>query len=119
MDSSMGAQKSVLKTSLLALAAIALALALTAGSVLIQSVGPELSVSGNLCGPTGDQFCYEPTLKGGFPFAYLYDKPGISVGRQLGPEDELKGVWFIADWLAYWALVVFAYRTAILLKKKH
>ena len=107
----MSAQKSVIKTSLLSLAAIALALALTAGSVFIQRVGPEMSISGNLCGPTRDQFCYEPALKGGFPFAYLYDKPGLSVEHQLFLEDEFKGVWFIADWLVYLVLVVVAYIT--------
>ena len=52
-------------------------------SVLNQRMGPELVQYGNLCGPTASDPCYRPVLKGGFPFAFLYDTPGVSVEGKL------------------------------------
>jgi hypothetical protein len=59
-------------------------------SVLFERRGPEQVQYGNLCGVTFDQPCYRPELKGGFPFAFLFDTPGISVENQLSfAEDQL------------------------------
>lgn len=35
-------------------------------SVHVERVGPELAVYGNMCGPSGYDFCYKPVLKGAF-----------------------------------------------------
>jgi len=36
------------------------------------------TVVGNLCGPAGDEFCYQPLPQAGFPFSYWIDQAGIS-----------------------------------------
>ena len=63
--------------------ALVLAIGLTLLSVRIQRTGPEQVVYSNLCGPTASDLCYKPVLKGGFPVAYLFDAPGVSVEDQL------------------------------------
>lgn len=51
---------------------------------------PQLAQYGNMCGPSTNDPCYEPALKGGFPVAYLFDAPGVSVEHQLSfGEDDL------------------------------
>lgn len=61
----------------------AAACALALLSVHIERSGPELEAYGNLCGPTSDQPCLEPALKGGFPLAFLVDAGGLSVEHKL------------------------------------
>ena len=96
-------------TILLAAFALACALALAMGSVGIQRYGPERGVFGNLCGPTGDDFCYGPLLNGGFPLGFVYDFPGISIENKLGAEDRFR-IWpFLADVAVYWALLAAAW----------
>ena len=97
------------KTAWLFLAAFVLTFTLTVASSLIHRTGPEMSAYGNLCGKARNEPCYEPMLKGGFPFAYIYDAPGISVEHRLSIEDDFAIVWFIADWLVYLLLVVSLY----------
>jgi hypothetical protein len=81
------------------------ALTLTCGSFRYQRRGPELVVVGNLCGPKMDEFCYSPVLKGGFPLAYIYDSPGVSVEGKLSlGEDKFRGGRFVLDVLIYFAL---------------
>ena len=95
------------KLSLIAVAVIS-AIALALLSVYIERVGPELSQYGNLCGPGAADPCYKPALKGGFPFAYLVDAPGISVERQLGfGEDELLLGTLVLDIAIYLAIILF------------
>jgi hypothetical protein len=65
------------------------------------------TVYGNVCGPAGDDFCYKPLPRAGFPFAYWMDQGGISVMGQLGFEDELSVLAFGADFFFY-LLLVFA-----------
>jgi hypothetical protein len=100
-------QSSLFKVRLAGIAfVIASTLALV--SVLVQRIGPELVQYGNLCGPTSSDPCYRPVLKGGFPFAYLFDTPGVSVeGKLTFVEDTLH--------LAPLLLDVTLYFTAILL----
>jgi hypothetical protein len=70
-------------------------------SVGIERRGPELAQYGNLCGPTSDQPCMQPALKGGFPMAFLVDIPGVSVENQLALiEDRFVFLGFAVDWLA-------------------
>ena len=78
------------------------ALTLTCGSFRYQRRGPELVVVGNLCGPKMDEFCYSPVLKGGFPLAYIYDTPGVSVEGKLSlGEDKFRVGRFVLDVLIY------------------
>jgi hypothetical protein len=58
-------------------------------------------------GLSGFDFCYKPVLKGGFPVAYLFDAPGISVERQLGFfEDNLSVGALVLDVAFYFAIVL-------------
>lgn len=91
------------------LVALALVSALTLAllSVSVERIGPELVQDGNLCGPSGNDPCYKPALKGGFPFAYLYDQPGISVQGQLAfIEDEFRVGGLILDIAVYFVLAL-------------
>jgi hypothetical protein len=86
---------------------LVIAIALTLWSVNVEQIGPELVVYGNLCGLSGFDFCYKPVLKGGFPVAYLFDAPGISVERQLGFfEDNLSVGALVLDVAFYFAIVL-------------
>jgi hypothetical protein len=99
------------RSTKLGLVAVALisAITLTLLSVCIERVGPELAAYGNLCGQSAADPCYEPVLKGGFPVAYLFDAPGISVERQLSfGEDKLFVGALVLDIAIYFALILFA-----------
>jgi len=88
------------------LALLQLALLLTAISSNVERTGPELAAYGNLCGPTKDQLCMKPRLNGGFPLAYLFDAPGISVEGQLSfGEDEFRTAPFVFDLVVYIAFI--------------
>jgi hypothetical protein len=66
----------------------------------IQVVGPEVGSYGNVCGPAENDPCNQALLKGGFPFAYIFDNPGVSVRDQLGLfEDDFYLFPFIVDML--------------------
>jgi len=89
--------------------ATVLALALTLLSSLVERKGPELASYGNLCGPSSDQDCLEPVLNAGFPFAYLFDQPGVSVERKLFIlQDNIRPLPFILDFLVYLSVVSLA-----------
>jgi len=92
--------KKILTTSLLGMV-------LTIASVSYQKT--YLGVVGNLCQITTDNpsgLCYEPLPAGGFPLSYLYDRGGISVVGQLGPEDNFHLLPFIIN-MAIYSLSVF------------
>jgi hypothetical protein len=94
---------------LVSIAAIALALL----SVNVERIGPELVQDGNLCGPHGNDPCYKPALKGGFPFAYLFDQPGISVPGRLSFFEDTLFVWpLVLDIAVYLAAVLLVSRLA-------
>ncbi len=79
----------------------------------IERIGPELVQDGNLCGPGGNDPCYKPALKGGFPLAYLFDQPGISVpGRLSFFEDTLFVGPLVFDIAVYFVIILFAVRLA-------
>lgn len=89
------------------------ALALTILSVFVQRVGPEQVINGNLCGASGNELCWQPALKGGLPFAFLYDYPGVSVPNKLGPEDTFVVLSFALDWacfVAAQAAIIFVWK---------
>jgi hypothetical protein len=93
--------------------AFVLACALALLSVLVQREGPELEAYGTLSSPASDEGCYKPVLKGGFPFAFLFDAPGISVQGKLSfGEDTLRPVVSALDIAVYLAVVLPAVRTA-------
>ena len=96
------------KLSLIGVALIS-AIMLAFMSVCVERVGPELAAYGNLCGPSAVDPCYKPALKGGFPVAYLFDAPGVSVERQLAfGEDTLFVGALVLDVAIYFAIVLFA-----------
>ena len=73
----------------------------------VQRKGPEEVVYSNLCGPTMSDLCYKKVLKGGFPIAYLFDAPGVSVEDQLAfGEDNFRGRAFLIDFAAYLAVIL-------------
>lgn len=86
------------KVSLIGIALIS-AITLALLSVLVERVGPELVQYGD-----SD---FRPVLKGGFPIAYLFDAPGISVEGQLTfVEDKLFAGALILDIAIYFAIVL-------------
>lgn len=96
----------VTKLILICLALI-IAITLALLSAHVERIGAELAVYGNLCGLSGSDFCYKPVLKGGFPFAYLFDATGVSVERQLAfVEDDLSVGALILDIATYLAIVL-------------
>jgi len=60
-----------------------LACTISALTVFVERIGPEQRSYGNLCGENHDTDCLQPVLKGGYPWAYLLDAPGVSVEHQL------------------------------------
>lgn len=96
---------------LLSLLAMFLSALLLAGfSSNIERNGPEVAAYGDMCGATQDQPCMKPRLNGGYPWAYLFDAPGISVEDRLSfGEDEFRMYPFLADLVTY--LAVFAVGT--------
>jgi hypothetical protein len=59
-----------------------------------------------VCGPSGDDVCYQALLKGGFPFAYVFDDPGVSVRGQLGIlEDEFRFFPFSLDVVVFGSVI--------------
>jgi hypothetical protein len=97
-----------------------LAIALSGASVFIEHNGPELAQYGNLCGPASNDPCREPVLKGGFPVAFLFDQPGVSVEHQLAFfEDNLRIDAFALNTALYFvALVMLAYALSVSRKRK-
>lgn len=88
------------------LSTLLLAVLLALASVLVQGHGPEQVADGNVCGPRGDGPCLRPALKGGFPVAYLVDRPGVSVEGKLSlGEDELLPAALLID-VAFYALLL-------------
>ncbi|MEK8033467.1 hypothetical protein AACH06_21820 [Ideonella sp. DXS29W] len=56
---------------------------MSAASMFIERSGPDMVSYGNLCGPSFSDPCLAPVLKGGFPIAFLFDSPGVSVEHEL------------------------------------
>jgi hypothetical protein len=99
--------KSTLSKSNLAGIALIAAITVALISAYIERTGPELVQYGNLCGAASLDPCYKPAMKGGFPFAYLFDAPGVSRERQLAfAEDKLHVGPLIADVVAYFAIFI-------------
>jgi hypothetical protein len=89
--------------------ALTCACALALASVRVERTGPQLAQYGNLCGIHAADPCYQPVLKGGFPIAYLFDAPGVSVERQLALfEDRLSAGALALDIAIYFAMVLAA-----------
>jgi hypothetical protein len=88
---------------LAALTALTLALL----SSKIERTGPELAQYGNLCGPSFSEPCFKPVLKGGFPFAFLFDAPGISRERHLALiEDDVHGEALVMNIVVYFVVTL-------------
>lgn len=103
---------SVRSTLILAGLSLMSAVTLTLLSFAVERSGPELAAYGNLCGPRHNDLCYKPVLKRGFPIAYLFDAPGVSVERKLGPEDKLLMSALILDIAVYFVILLLAFRVA-------
>ena len=68
-------------------------------------VRPIPTVVDNVCGPAGNEFCYTPLPRAGFPFAYWFDQDGVS-GR-LRFKDKTSALAFSTDFLVYFLIVLF------------
>ncbi len=86
---------------------------LSALSVIVERIGPEMAQYGNLCGSESSDLCLRPILKGGFPIAFLFDQPGVSIeGRLSFAEDQFRVGAFALNALIYFAALVLASRSA-------
>ena len=85
------------------------ALALTIASVRVERVGraPE-AWSQEMCAPEPYHPCGEGVLQGGFPVAYVLDRPGISVMGKLALVEDLFRPWAFALDAALFGLASFA-----------
>jgi hypothetical protein len=100
-------------------AGAALAFGLAAATVAVRR--PALMVAAPWCmpgarGPSGT--CDRPLPVGGWPFPFLYDSPGTSVVGSLGPEDDLRPGWYLAD-AAVLALVPAALGTVVGVRRRY
>jgi hypothetical protein len=93
----------------LALIGLAFAVALALGSVGVQRSGPEQAVVANVCGASFNEACHEAVRNGGFPLAFVFNVPSISVPYKLGPEDDFRFVPFVGDVAAFWGLLALAW----------
>ena len=81
---------------------LVIAFALTIYSSNIQRVGPAIRGFGNVCGPSGEERCYEPVLNAGFPLPYFFDNPSISARGNLSLlEDEFRILPFLIDFYLF------------------
>jgi hypothetical protein len=97
-----------------------LAITLSTMSVFVQRTGPESAPYGNLCGTSSNDLCLEPVLKGGFPVAFLFDQPGVSVEHRLSlGEDALHIGAFVGNTILYFVgVMLLAYTMTLLCKGK-
>jgi hypothetical protein len=99
--------------------ALVVAIILAVLSVSIERIGPEPVEYGNMCGPQGNDPCYKPALKGGFPVPYLFDAPGVSVERKLSfGEDQLSAGALLVDIAVYFVAILLAARVAARLRRR-
>ena len=77
-------------------------------SVFVERVGPAPAAwRDELCSPFPLHPCDQGVLQGGWPLAYLLDKPGISVMAELGLiEDRFEAVPFFLDVAVFWAVLL-------------
>ncbi|MGB7816552.1 MAG: hypothetical protein WBL28_09415 [Methylotenera sp.] len=79
-------------------------------SVFYQRLSSEIVQWGNLCGAADFLNCYHPNLSGGFPFAFIFDRPGVSVEYKLSfGEDEFRWYPFLTDIWFYFVMFIFSY----------
>jgi hypothetical protein len=97
-----------------------LATTLSVMSVFVQRTGPESAPYGNRCGPSSNDPCLEPVLKGGFPVAFLFDQPGVSVEHRLSiGEDNLHTGALVGNTVSYFVgVMLLAYTMTLLCKGK-
>jgi hypothetical protein len=97
-----------------------LAIASSLLSVFIERTGAESAPYGNLCGPSSDRPCLKPVLKGGFPVAFLFDRPGVSVEHQLHFGEDILRINSLAlnTALHFIAAMLVAYAVTLLRKGK-
>ena len=98
-----------MRTTLRGSALVIVALLLSLASVLVQRHGPDHGIYCAL-GKSADGYdiyCPRPKLNGGWPAAFLFDRPGISVEDSLFLiEDDFRWQPFMADVGFYMALLV-------------
>ena len=87
---------------------LAAAFVLALLTVFVERVGPApVTWRDELCSPFPLHPCDEGVLQGGWPLAYLLDKPGISVMAELGLiEDRLVVVPYFLDVAVFWTLLL-------------
>ena len=87
-----------------------IAIALASLSVIYERPSGDRSVVGNVCGPLANEACIERRLAAGFPLAYLYDRPSISVPGAIHlVEDELRFLPFVLNVLIYFGLLLLVF----------
>ena len=88
-----------------------IALALASLSVLYERPTDEVAVVGNVCGPSTNEACVERRVGAGFPFAFVYDRPSISVpGAVHLVEDEFRWAPFALNILIYFGILLLTFR---------
>jgi hypothetical protein len=66
----------------------------------------------NLCGAEDFLNCYHPNLAGGFSYAFIFGRLGVSVENQLSiGEDDFRCYPFMIDIWLYFIALIFPYTT--------
>src|SRR5688572_31550688 len=87
-----------------------IAIALASLSVVYERPSNDSSIVGNLCGPLANEPCVERRLAAGFPLAYLYDRPSISVPGAIHlVEDEFRFLPFVLNILIYFGVLLLVF----------
>jgi len=93
-----------MKGILLHISLILLSIIITIATTLYQRPSSEIVQFGTECTVERWMHCYSPRVSAGFPFAFGFDTPGISIQHSVTPliEDEFRIVPFLVDiWFYY------------------
>jgi len=84
-----------------------LALLLTISTFLYQRPSQELIKSGTECSVEYWMHCYTIRKSAGFPLAYVFDSPGVSIENKLGVEDDFRLLPFVTNIWLFLILLMF------------
>lgn len=85
---------------------------MTCFTIFYTHVGSEIIKFGAECNIEQWMLCYHPRLTAGFPFAFYFDFPGVSVENQIGfLEDEFRLYPFLIDLWIYYLLLFTSYHS--------
>ncbi len=81
-------------------------------TVFYQRPSGEIILFGNVCDAQSWVECYRPRVSAGFPFAFIFDKPGITVEDNASfLEDDIRLLPFVMNVWLYTVLFLFTWKS--------